>query len=141
MSRLYACLVRALLRHRTITLEWFLALQSLTCGLWILSPHQSIRSDVILAVVPEWALGLVFAAHGLAATLVLVRGQFKQPRSQRNLDYCRRSALASAALWTILALGYALVPPVGSVAVPVLLGFVASALWVYLRLYLRYSEI
>lgn len=140
MTRAYRAVVGAVLRHRTFVLEWFLALEALFCGLWILAPWPSFSANSLLSGLPEPLIGLVFILHGgLAAYALMKENAPRHPRSQANLDLCRRSALMSAWFWSLVLGSFALVSPQATLAIPVFMSFVFAAFWVYLRLYLRYG--
>ncbi|MGE0456396.1 MAG: hypothetical protein AB7I13_00390 [Vicinamibacterales bacterium] len=139
-ARLYDALMGALLRHRTFILEWFLALEAICCGLWIIAPTQTFTGASVLKDVPEPLTGTLFLAFGTIGIWVQLRENVpKKARSQANLDFCRRWALASSGFWTLIVTSYLLAR--GTVlAVPMMIGFVLGSLWVYFRLYLRFKR-
>lgn len=140
LRSLFDFVLFALLHRKTTELEWYLAWHALVVGVWVLIPyHRSIREDVIFAAAPEAILGALFAGHGLAALAVLWSERKARPRSQKNLDRCRHSALVSFGLWLALGVGYGLTEPRAGIAIPVLMSPAAAAMWVYLRLLLRYG--
>lgn len=133
---------RALLRHRTFILEWFLALEAMFLGVYILLPGATFTRATALADVPEWLTGLLFILHGsVGVWILLAENQRGVTRSQRNLDFCRRSALASAGFWSAITLSYVIAPPAfTSLAVPTTFSFVLASIWVYFRLYMRFKR-
>lgn len=133
---------RALLRHRTFILEWFLALEAVLCGAAILLPGPTFTNATALADVPEPITGALFLLHGgVGVWILMAENERGVARSQRNLDFCRRSALASAGFWTLITLSYVIAPPaLASLAVPLTFSFVLASLWVYFRLYLRFKR-
>lgn len=138
-ARVYEWTICALLHHRTTVLEWFLAMEALLCGLWVLKPGAAFGAPTLLTYLPESLTGAVFTAHGLLAVLALARVRPGKPRGLRNLDLCRRSALASAALWTMVLASYLFAGPGSTLVIPLLAGFVISSLWVYFRLFLLFG--
>jgi hypothetical protein len=132
MRRLYRLLVAALERHRTVALEWYLALQTWTCGLWIGGQAWwQLRPWLAFA-------GFTAVLVGGVATYALAQGRYRQPRSQANLDICRRSMFAVAVLWAVITLLDGIGRPFGLLW-PVLLWNVIAALWCYARLSLRFT--
>lgn len=132
---------RALLRHRTFILEWFLGLEALFLGLYMIMPGPTFTTATALADIPEPLTGLLFMAQGGITLWILTRENApKTSRSQRNLDHCRWSALSSAAFWTCILASYVMAPPaLTSMSVPLTFSFVLASLWVYFRLYLRFK--
>lgn len=138
-------LIGALLRWRTHALEGFLAVEALLLGLWMIQPWLSTFGAIpeaytLLGLVPEWVLGAVWTTHGAASLWALWRTMAHQKMTGRLywVGWCRRSALASVALWSLMLASFLAAVP-GSTATPVYLGLVLASAWVYLRLYLRYG--
>lgn len=133
MTRLTYWLVGALLTRQTWTLELFLAIQSLTWGLWLLGPWSAFgqvpAAFTVLGLVPEPIWGGLFAAHGLAHLIALWKG---------DPHLCRRAAIVTAGLWSVV-LGSFLVTVPLSTAVPIYGVNVLGASWVYMRLHWRFG--
>lgn len=121
--------VDLLLRRRTYVLEVFLALESLLVGAWVLYPGANAFSADILSLIPDPILATVMITHGSGSLMAIY---------YRDVDMCRRSALGSVAIWSFLLAIFAFAPPHTLLTVPLVAGLACAALWVYLRLYLRY---
>jgi hypothetical protein len=141
MTALRSWLLDTLLTRQTWALEAFLAAQAVAWGVWVAWPlddvfpyNGQVDPYSLLVLLPEWLVGGVFLAHGLGHLLALHRG---------NVKWCRRGALAVAALWTFVLTSFALarwlfdVPLVP--ATPIYASSIAAALWIYARLNLKYA--
>lgn len=116
--------------HTTRGLEATLGMLAIGAGLYVLFPGRpTFTAPTAFAFVPDWALGMLLAAHGIGALVSLYYGDIRM---------CRRSALVSAGIWTALGVGMSWSPPGTLLFVPVALILAASSLWVYVRLRLRY---
>lgn len=128
-------LVRAAVHRQTIPLETFLYAQAVIWGVWVFDPGHTAfillegRQPVALALIPEWVTGAIVAAHGMVALWFL---------HKRDTTWCRRAALATAALWTFVVASFLSVVTFSAV-IPLYSCSIGGALWVYFRLYLRFS--
>ncbi len=119
--------------RQTWTLELFLAVQSLVWGAWLLMPWDSFGvipgAYTVLAVVPEWLWGLLFAGHGIAHLLAIYL---------QDVTLCRRASLALAGLWLVVVVSLLLTIPL-STAIPIYSASVLGAAWVYVSLDHRFG--
>lgn len=120
----------ALTERPTHTLEVALAGEVVVAGLWLMWPGQNgFTEQTWLGSVPDVALGGLLLVHGIGGGMALWWG---------NVHMCRRSALASAVLWSFFLVTFAGAPPATLLIVPLTFGLTVASLWVYLRLYLQY---
>lgn len=132
MPRLIRWGYRLLRTRRTHALEASLALEALVTGLYVLFPGRpSFTEGSLFVLLPDSILGGIMTVHGIGALLALYYG---------DVHMCRRSALASAALWATIAAGFIFADGAALWFVPVFVVLAASAFWVYLRLHIRYKE-
>jgi hypothetical protein len=123
-------LVHALTEWRTHALEVALVGEVLVAGLWLWWPGPNGFTDgTLLGSVPDVALGGLLVVHGIGGGMALWKN---------NVHMCRRSALASASLWTFVLATFCYTPPSDLILVPIVFGLAVASLWVYLRLYLLY---
>ncbi len=139
MRHLYRLVVATLVRRRTLTLEWYLALQTMVVGAWVLTVLSfalSFRGRFF-----GWftLIGFALVAQGALSVYALAKGRVGYPRTRQNLNLCRRSMFGVAMLWSLLTVLSGLSRPLG-LYWPILLGFVGAALWCYMRLALRFKE-
>lgn len=128
-ARLLAFL-RRLMERRTHAMEVFIAAESFLAGCWLLWPGQNgFTESTWLVLIPDVALGGILAVHGIGGMMALYYG---------NVHMARRSALASAALWSFMLTAFIFSPPATLFLMPLVIGMAAGSLWVYVRLYLRY---
>ena len=130
MTRLKSWLLELLLRRRTHAAEVVLGAEALIAGIWVLWPGPTgFEATAWLSLVPEVALGGLLTAHGIGALMALYYG---------DVHMCRRSALASAAVWAFILTMFVSTPPATLVVLPLVFVLTITAAWVYVRLYLRY---
>ena len=126
-------LLRVILKRQTFALEAFLAAQCISWGMWILDPTHSAFSywsePTILSMLPEPIVGATVTVHGIAYGYAI---------SKKNTKWCRRGALATAGIWTVVLASVIMAAPF-YISTPIYFSNVAASLWVYLRLHLRYS--
>ncbi|MDH5279530.1 MAG: hypothetical protein OEW52_00105 [Thermoleophilia bacterium] len=108
-------------------LDTYLAVQSWWWGLWALSPWDAFGvipgAYTVLALLPEWAWGAVFTAHGVGHLAAVVRGDDAS---------CRRAALSLQYLWAIVFFNYLVTIPL-SLATPTYGMLFVGSLWVHGR--------
>lgn len=126
-------LVRAVLHEMrtksTELAEWFLAFQAILCGLWMLLPGDVFAPWTLMHVLPEWVTGPLLITHGVGAVMALRSG---------DVHFCRRSAGASAAIWSAFFVLFLFTPPATQFTLPLVFGLIVLSVWVYLRLYVRW---
>lgn len=130
LARFKSLVMRLLLERRTHALEVFLAFEALIGGGWLLWPGQNGFTEYTwLSLIPDAVLGGVLIVHAIGALMALRAG---------NVHMCRRSALASAAIWSFMVAIFAMSPPRTLFAIPLISVLAVGSIWVYVRLYLRY---
>lgn len=133
MTRLYGWLVGTLLTRQTWTLELFLAVQSMTWGLWLLGPWDSFAvvpgAFTVLGLIPEPVWGTVFAAHGMVHCYAVLR---------ENVGLCRRSVLTLACLWGFVFVSLLLTIPLAT-STPIYGASILGCAWVFFRLSWRFG--
>jgi len=121
-------LTRALRRHQTWALEYFLAWQSLVWGAWLLMPFGSFEAVpgafTVLGIIPEPVWGVLFFGHGCAYLWALWN---------ERTELCRRAALILGGLWLAVFLSLVLTIP-WATSTPVYGVYVIACAWVYARL-------
>ncbi len=125
-----AWVIKALTERRTHALEGALVGEAAVAGIWLFWPGPNgFTGETWLSAVPDVALGGLLLIHGIGGGMALWWG---------NVHMCRRSALASAVLWSLFLATFAAAPPATLIIVPITFGLAVASLWVYLRLYLQY---
>lgn len=127
VERLRGWLYSLLRTKETLSLEVFLAVQSLLVGAYILWPGASVFARTL--VVPEVVIGGLMATHGVGALWALYH---------LDMGMCRRSALSSVAVWSFLLALLYMTPPFDLIVIPLILGLAVGAAWAYVRLSLLY---
>lgn len=131
--------MRTALRVRqTIMLEYGLATQAVLWGVWVAMPQSTAfvlleGTPTLLDVVPEAVWGTVVALHGLAylrAIRLAVR--------QKEHGPARRGSQATVGIWSFVLLTFAIAVP-SSAVVPLYFWNTLAALWVSLRMSLRFG--
>lgn len=132
-GRVWGWLVNALLTRQTWALELYLAVQSLTWGVWLLAPWSAFGqvpdAFTVLGLIPEEVWGVIFASHGGVHLYVIW---------MRDVGLCRRAVLALAALWLVVLVSLLLTIPLAT-STPIYASSVLACLWVYLRLHWRFG--
>jgi hypothetical protein len=145
-SRVFSpTVIDALISKRTFALEWFLGLEALLWGLFILQPWIATFDSLpvaysVIGWLPEWFVGGFFTLHGSLSCWALWRTLTAPPDSDRRywVGWCRRAALVSAGAWSLVLTSFLFAAP-GSTATPIYLGLTCASAWVYLRLRLRFA--
>jgi hydrogenase/urease accessory protein HupE len=78
-----------------------------------------------MALVPDVVLGGIMATHGVGALVALWH---------LDVPMCRRSALASVALWCFVLTLLFLAPPSDLIVIPLVAGLALASGWVHVRL-------
>lgn len=119
----------AALKIRTESLEIYLALFALLCGVWSWFDVPLFTSQTMMALVPQRAVAIVFTVHGLGHLYAIWR---------HRVALCRRAALASSALWLFVAAFLIATPPATHWSIPLTVHPALGSMWVYLRFSLLY---
>lgn len=91
-------------------------------------------SASVIAVVPEWVCGLVFATHG-ALYMRAVRISVRQKRP----DGARRGAKITVGLWTFILVTFLMTVPASAVII-VYFTNASLAMWVSFRMARRFPK-
>jgi len=126
--RIECWLYEMLMLRDTWALEFYLAVQSLFFGTFLAGPGQvGLAADnmTLLAMLPEWMWGVIFAVHGAA--------HLKAMYSQR-VQWCRLAMLTLAGLWCVILTSFLLSHPFNA-AIIVWGAQMLACLWIYVRLH------
>lgn len=127
---LWTRLLHALLCYRTFGLEWFLACETLLCGIWVAWPGRTFGAVTLLYHVPEILTGALLMAHGIYSSVALWT---------ENTCRCRKAVLVGAVLWAGVATSFLIEPPRTLLPIPLAVGLSLASSWVYVRLNLRFA--
>jgi hypothetical protein len=123
--RLPVFLARLRAERRTFVMEVYLAVQACFVGAWLLMPWSTFSTipevyAPLAVVMPEWAWGTIFAAHGCWHLRALDRDDMRTRRVMIP---------ALIFLWLIAVMSFLLTAPL-SLAVPVYCMPIVGGLWV-----------